>query len=142
MKQGQRDVEHARRVLECGDFEWACFAAQQGAEKVVRSVFQKLGKETSGHAVSFLIKALPKVYETNHTILEAAKKLDKHYIPSRYPTSFPQGAPFEYYTEGEASHAIEDAARIVAYCASLLARPRTDDPANSENNEGNTGETR
>lgn len=142
MKQGQRDVEHARRVLECGDFEWACFAAQQGAEKVVKAVFQKLGMEAWGHSVSSLIEALSETYETDHTILEAAKKLDKHYIPSRYPNSYPQGAPFEFYTEGEASHAIENAERIVAYCANLLDRPSTDDPAGSESDEGNTGETR
>ncbi len=41
MRQAQRDLEHAKRSLKGGDYEWACFAAQQSAEKGVKALFLK-----------------------------------------------------------------------------------------------------
>lgn len=38
MAQAQRDLEHARLSIGSGHFEWACFAAQQAAEKAVKAV--------------------------------------------------------------------------------------------------------
>lgn len=35
LRQAEADLRHARNALESGDHEWACFAAQQGAEKAV-----------------------------------------------------------------------------------------------------------
>lgn len=43
MDQAQGDLEHAQHDLEHGFYEWACFSAQQAAEKAVRAIFQKLG---------------------------------------------------------------------------------------------------
>jgi len=39
--QARRDVEHARASLDGQFYEWACFAAQQGAEKALKALFQK-----------------------------------------------------------------------------------------------------
>ena len=41
LRQGERDLAHARRSLEQQDYEWFCFAAQQGAE----GVFAYTGRE-------------------------------------------------------------------------------------------------
>jgi HEPN domain-containing protein len=38
-RQAQRDINHARNALEDGDYDWACFAAQQAAEKAVEALF-------------------------------------------------------------------------------------------------------
>lgn len=35
LRQARRDVAHAQRAAEDGDYEWSCFAAQQGAEKAL-----------------------------------------------------------------------------------------------------------
>ena len=130
-RQGQRDLAHARRATEDGDYEWACFAAQQGAEKAVKAVFQKIGAEAWGHSVTVLLEALPNSSAFEPDLLDAAKDLDKHYIPARYPNSHPQGAPFEYYTRGEASRAVSNADKIIASCSGLLFEPPQDDPAAS-----------
>lgn len=39
------DLEHARSDRERGYHHWACFSAQQAAEKAVKAVFQKMGAE-------------------------------------------------------------------------------------------------
>ena len=121
LKQGQRDVEHARRALDAGDYEWACFAAQQGAEKTVKALYQKAGGVAWGHSVTSLLEGLPAPWQPGSRLLDAAKELDKHYIPPRYPNAHPEGAPYEYYTKGEAERAIANADRIIRFCAGLLA---------------------
>jgi HEPN domain-containing protein len=44
-RQALRDLEHAIRSLEQGDYEWACFAAHQASEKAVKALYQKLRLE-------------------------------------------------------------------------------------------------
>lgn len=122
LNQGRRDLEHARHSLEDGDYEWACFAAQQGAEKAVKAIFLHLGAEAWGHAVFALLESLPEEVRPEEPLLEVAKELDKHYIPSRYPNALPQGAPYQLYTRGEAERALHHAEQIIAYCQSLLSR--------------------
>jgi len=126
LKQGKRDLAHARRALESGDYEWACFAAQQGAEKAVKALYQKAGGEAWGHSVTALLESLPEAWKVDDILLDAAKELDKHYIPPRYPNAHPQGAPYEYYTRGEAQRAIANADRIIRFCARLLAESGED----------------
>lgn len=53
--------------------------------------------------------------------IEAASRLDKHYIPSRYPDGFPAGYPGRLYTQGEAESAIADASIVVEWCRGHLA---------------------
>ena len=125
-------LAHARHSIEDGDYDWACFADQQGAEKAVKAIFQKLGGDAWGHSVAALLEALPQgnsgqSAHLDETLLDAAKELDKHYIPARYPNSHPQGAPYESYTQGEAERAISNAERIIRYCSGVLAEPVGDD---------------
>ena len=86
MKQAKRDLEMAKKARESGFYEWACFIAQQAAEKGVKSVYQAKGGSAIGHGIGFLLRGLKveRVVVPEGT-LKAAKKLDGHYIPSRYP---------------------------------------------------------
>jgi HEPN domain-containing protein len=43
--QGERDIELAELVAKHGRHEWACFAARQGADKLVKALHMKLGQE-------------------------------------------------------------------------------------------------
>ncbi|MBM3748020.1 MAG: HEPN domain-containing protein [Acidobacteria bacterium] len=115
-KQARHDLEHAGRALEGGDFEWACFAAQQAAEKALKALYQKAGGEARGHSVYGLLRSLPPGLSAETGLLEAGKGLDKHYIPARYPNAYPEGAPYEYYTRGEAERAIGHAEQILGFC--------------------------
>lgn len=40
-----------------------------------------------------LLTKLPESYRPGEELVECAKSLDKHYIPTRYPNGFEQGAP-------------------------------------------------
>ena len=123
LRQAQRDLALARHALEAGSYEWACFAAQQSAEKGIKAVFLKANRNAWGHSVSALLQQLPPPFQVEESLLRAGKELDKHYIPSRYPNAFPQGAPCDYYTEEEAQRAITHTEHILAFCETLLAEP-------------------
>jgi HEPN domain-containing protein len=116
LAQAKRDLNHAVHACEDEDFEWSCFSAQQGAEKAVKAVFLYLHGESWGHSVFALLKALGDKIEVSERLIEAAKNLDKHYIPTRYPNGFDSGTPGDYYTQKDAQEAIENAREIIEFC--------------------------
>jgi HEPN domain-containing protein len=121
LRQAKRDLDHARRAVAAGDYEWACFAAQQSAEKGVKALFLKTNRSAWGHSVSALLQQLPPSFRANESLVNAGKELDKHYLLSRYPNAFPQGAPLDYYTKEEAERAVAHTENIIAFCDHLLA---------------------
>mgnify|MGYP001026943885 CR=1 FL=1 len=121
LRQAKRDLGHARRAAEDGDYEWSCFAAQQGAEKALKALYQRIGAVAWGHSVTNLLTSLPDAYGAREDLVDRAKALDKHYIPTRYPNGFEQGAPMDYYTQSEAERSIQDAQAIIQFCEDTLA---------------------
>ena len=119
--QAQADIQHARHSCQAADYDWACFAAHQGAEKAVKAVFQTIHLEARGHAVTLLLGNLPEDIAVPEDIVEAAKSLDKLYIPTRCPNGLEQGAPTEFYTRREAEEAIGLGQGILDFCARYLS---------------------
>jgi HEPN domain-containing protein len=115
LRQADADLRHARNAQEDGDFEWSCFAAHQAAEKAVKAVYQARHQDAWGHTVSILLGSLPAT-AADTALVEKAKVLDKHYVPTRYPNGFPSGAPTDFYTLTEAQEAIRIAEEIVEFC--------------------------
>lgn len=84
------------------------------------TIYQSIGADAWGHSVSILLANLPEKIRTSDELIELAKELDKHYISLRYPNSYPEGAPFDYYTKKEAERAIDYATRIISFCEDKL----------------------
>ena len=121
-EQASRDLTHASHALADGDYEWAAFAAQQAAEKAIKALIIGHGGEPWGHLTTGLAEALPPPTIAPPEILDAARRLDKHYLPARYPNGFAAGYPGKLYTRGEAEQAIEDATAIIEFCRRHLPR--------------------
>ncbi len=119
--QAQADLAHAKAALSIRHFDWACFASHQAAEKALKAVLEQRGEKAAGHSVRYLLSAVGGEERAPETVA-AAKILDKHYIPTRYPNGLVQGAPTEFYTEEEADGAIRRAEEILRFCDRLLAR--------------------
>jgi len=120
--QARGDLEHARHDLAGAYFEWACFSAQQAAEKAVKAVFQKLGSEAWGHSVADLLQELERSQTVPQVLKDAALELDKAYIPARCPNAHPTGSPRTRYTRTEGERMLAHADRIVKFCEDLLSR--------------------
>ncbi len=110
LKQAEHDLKHAQLSLREGDYEWACFASQQAAEKAVKALHLHLGQEAWGHVP----------VEVSNDLVEKARVLDAYYIPARYPNGFPEGAPFEHFGKLQAEEAIKYAGEIIEFVRSKM----------------------
>lgn len=121
LRQGLRDLEHAEEARATGHHEWACFAAQQGAEKVVKALHLHLGQEAWGHVVAKLLRELPPSMPLSDDLVDRARVLDNFYIPARYPNSHPEGAPFEHYGPLQSTEALTHARAIADFVRAQMA---------------------
>ncbi|MBI4676973.1 MAG: HEPN domain-containing protein [Elusimicrobia bacterium] len=121
LAQAESDLEHARKSVPMRDFNWACFASQQAAEKALKAIYDFLGGEGWGHSVVKLVRELPSEHAPAAAgLLDKAASLDKLYIPTRYPNGFAIGSAAEYYTEQEALQAIAHAGDILSFVKSQI----------------------
>jgi HEPN domain-containing protein len=120
-RQAQRDLEHAEEARQAERHEWACFAAQQAAEKAIKALHLHLGQEAWGHVAARLLRELPEQVMVPEELVEQAKVLDNFYIPTRYPNSHPEGAPFEHYGSLQSQEAIRYARAILAFVRLQMA---------------------
>jgi HEPN domain-containing protein len=119
--QATRDLEQAEDSRRAGRHEWACFAAQQAAEKAVKALHLHLGQEAWGHVVARLLQELPHTIHVPGELVEKGRVLDSFYIPPRYPNSHPEGAPFEHYGPLQSEEAIRYAHEILELSRSQMA---------------------
>ena len=121
-KQALKDLEQARESQGSGRHEWACFAAQQAGEKVVKALHLFLGQEAWGHVIAALLRELPSSVPVPDDLVEKARVLDNLYIPTRYANGHPSGAPFEHYGKLQSNQAIEYASEIIEFARAQMAR--------------------
>jgi len=121
LRQADRDLDQAKDSKKSGRHEWACFAAQQSAEKALKALHLSLGQEAWGHVAARLLKELTGSCDVPNHLIEKAKVLDNFYIPARYPNGHPEGAPFEHYGPLQSSEAIEYAGEILTFVHSQMA---------------------
>lgn len=122
LEQARRDLEHARHDLVEGYHEWACFSAQQAAEKALKALYQHLGGEAWGHSTKQLLEELPPAAGVTPELIDNGRILDRFYIPTRYPNGFENGKPADYYTEADSRQAIGCAEAVLRFCADRLSR--------------------
>lgn len=95
----------------------AAFYAQQAAELAAKALLYYVNEAPWGHSIRILLE---RYFERMNTefieeLLEAARDLDRHYIPARYPNAHPDGTPHEAYDEATSSRAIEAAEKIISF---------------------------
>ena len=121
LNQARHDLAQAEDSRRAGRHEWGCFAAQQAAEKAVQGLHLHLGQEAWGHVVARLLVELPDDVPRRPDLVEKGRVLDNFYIPSRYPNSHPEGAPFQHYGPLQSEEAIRYAGEIVESVRSQMA---------------------
>ncbi len=119
--QAERDLAQAVSSRKESRHEWACFAAQQSAEKAVKALHLSRKQEAWGHVVARLLNEAP--VTVSEDLLDKAKVLDSMYIPTRYANGHPEGAPFEHYGNIQSRDAINYAGEILEFVRSQMAGP-------------------
>jgi len=74
LRQVLKDLEHAKKSLAMDDYEWACFALHQAAEKIVKALYQELGIEVWRHSVSKMLESLPEEHRPEKSPINLAKE--------------------------------------------------------------------
>lgn len=120
--QAERDFDQARASRRDERHEWACFAAQQAAEKAVKAVHLARGQEAWGHVVRVLLEELEDAEAM--PLIDKARVLDGFYIPTRYPNGHASGASFEHYGTLQSEQAIAYAEEIIEFARLRLAQAR------------------
>ncbi|MEZ0289579.1 MAG: HEPN domain-containing protein, partial [Sulfolobales archaeon] len=113
--QALRDLKASNDSLEDGIYEWACFQAQQAAEKALKALLYIHGRSSWGHSLVELLDYLKDVEIVSEDLYVSARELDRHYIPSRYLNAFESGYPGLYYDKPTARRAIEASIRIIEW---------------------------
>ena len=108
------DLRHARHAEEGGFLAHACLSSQQAAEKAAKAVhFARGARAVLGHSVRNLIERLDPREPTLDDLLDEARGLDLHYIPTRYPNGLEAWTPAAGYGARQAAGAIAGASAIV-----------------------------
>ena len=119
LMQAERDLEQALASRKEGRHEWACFAAQQSAEKAAKALHLSLGQEAWGHVVARILSELP--FEVASNLIEKGRVLDNFYVSTRYANGHPEGAPFEHYGPLQSGEAIDYAGEILEFVRVQMA---------------------
>ena len=124
LEAAEKTLDSARGDVERGDYNWACFKAQQAAELAVKGLMYGVGRPVFGHSVARLLERLHRELglELPQEVLECGKFLDKLYIPTRYPDAWSEGSPHYYYTRGDAEKALACAEMILDWVRATWSR--------------------
>lgn len=114
-------VESASKTLESARvdhahcfYSWSCFKAHQADEKAIKALLRGLGRPRVGYSLPVLLSELRDVVgEVPENIVESCMRLNKYYIPTRYPDVWSEGIPEEQYSEKESLEAVGMAEEVV-----------------------------
>lgn len=116
-----RFVEWVRR--EGVFFDKGCFIAQQSGEKALKACLYARGeRRVVGHSLFELSQELMRTDSSFGTIVDEAKRLDRFYIPTRYPNGLPGGSPFQVFSANDLAQALEDLQKLMQAAAGFLKK--------------------
>ncbi len=110
------DLKGAEWNLKGEFFNTVCFLAQQASEKGLKSLLYYSGISRSrimSHSIVELISQAKRIIPSMKDLINEARELDLHYIPSRYPNALPGGFPHSFYGKDTATKTLECSQKIL-----------------------------
>jgi len=116
LAQAQDEFQDADELRKRGRFYLALFHFQQSAEKAFKAYLYlkvKSAEVFRTHSVDELSKMAVEI-DSDFKRVASAKKLDRYYIPTRYPNGLPGGVPSRYFDDPkEAEEAMQLAKSVI-----------------------------
>jgi len=91
LREAEAEFEAAQDLFSYRHWSWCCFTCQQAAEKALKALAEYFREPQFGHNLNLLIQALGAYTSIPEPVREAASRLNRYYIPTRYPNSFDRG---------------------------------------------------
>ena len=124
LRYAEDDLRTAETLLEQSDIvpRISCFHAQQAAEKALKAVLYGAGERVViGHSLAELGERVEQRDPAYRALRGEVAKLDRYYVPTRYPNGLPAGGdPGEAFDAEDAAAAIATAERALEYVRRLL----------------------
>ena len=131
--QAYYDLKAAHWNFEGEFYDTACFLAQQSGEKALKSLLYLVGSSKQALMTHSLVQMIQqnadKIAELS-ALVEDARSLDLHYIPSRYPNGLPSGYPHQFYGRETALKAMASAEKILGAVREHFRRQGEDELIN------------
>ncbi len=115
LRQAHADLQAAQDSVAAKHYEWACFQAQQAAEKAIKAFLYSKGYTSIlSHSLTELVQQAATLEPSLATLETEAHRLDAYYIPTRYPNGLAgEITPSEFYRK-------EDAQQCLGFAESIL----------------------
>jgi HEPN domain-containing protein len=124
LETGKSDLETARILLSNKRYAHACFHAQQAGEKCVKALWFLADSDPWGHSIRRLIEEFPGadgvLFKDLMKLSETGAKLDRYYIPTRYPNGLPELTPDQAYFEEDARAALSFAHKLMEIAEKII----------------------
>jgi len=116
-EQAEADLRAGELSVSGGANEWACFQAQQCGEKALKALLYARGfTSIITHSLRRLVRECEVLDGSFRVLGEAARLLDQHYIPTRYPNGLDEELPpTRYYEKGDADACLQSARSILEH---------------------------
>jgi HEPN domain-containing protein len=111
------DLEAARVLLQAGRWSKVRFLSHQAVKKALKALcIRRLGVYLRTHSVARLVEEVSRVVRLPEDLVEKVRRLDRYYIPTRYPNAWPALPPYRHYSREDAEEALrvtEDVVELV-----------------------------
>lgn len=121
LTQAKDEFEDAEELRKRGRFYLALFHFQQATEKAFKAYLYLKVKSVEvfhTHSVDELAKMAVEI-DSDFKEVASAKKLDRYYIPTRYPNGLPGGVPSRYFDDPKEA---EEAMQLAKSAIDLVER--------------------
>lgn len=122
LEEAKADLSHAEKSIEMGDYNWACFASHQAAEKALKAlILHVAGEYPRGHDLVKLYRRAAEYAELDLHLADLAR-LSAYYTQARYPNAGVE-RPSQEITREQAVEALETAGRVIDEVSKALRDP-------------------
>lgn len=115
LNEGRAELRASQTLYEGGHWSWCCFTCHQAAEKALKAVCEHRRTPQFGHNLNLLLRAAGEHGEVVPELQGAVARLNRFYIPTRYPDAFPEGVPADQFFEQDARQALDDARYVLRW---------------------------
>jgi HEPN domain-containing protein len=123
LNEAQAELRAGRDLLTGEHWSWCCFTCQQAVEKALKAMCEHFRTPQFGHNLNMLLQAVEAHLSVAESMRMACARLNRYYIPTRYPDAFDRGAPADQFFAADAHQAVADAEEVIGFATDIIGSP-------------------
>jgi HEPN domain-containing protein len=117
------DLDAAKGLFQLCKWSKVCFFSHQAIEKSLKALcIKKLGIFLHTHSITKILEEIKKTIKISEELVIKAGKLDRYYIPTRYPNAWPALPPYKHYNKDDAEEALRIAEEVIEFVKREIER--------------------